>query len=305
VLDGNDDREYDAPMKTTLNADQTGEVIKSLRSQKNISQDQLARILGIPRSSISQIENGGRELSFVEFQKVLTLFEVSFEEFVTYSDSKKKKTSQKNKGINKKIKFDTNKFKQLLLYILQKCGSRPNVGETVLYKLLYFCDFDYFETFEKPLTGMKYKKMQFGPIPDQLLFNPVISEMRQCGMVEKVTRPYVNDTIQTRYLNFTEADLSVFGNDIDKMIKIVDAVIERLSGMSARQIEDHSHRDYPWRAHQLDEEIDYSTVFFRSGEFANRDYDEMWEQSSAKDVLNELGGISDEEHKYYLNLLSK
>ena len=292
-------------MRSNLNSIQTGEVIKKIRTQKNISQDQLAQILGIPRSSVSQIENGGRELSFVEFQKILALFEVSFEEFMAYNEPKKQTVSSKSKGINKKIKFDKEKFKQLILYILQKCGSRPNVGETVLYKLLYFCDFDYFETFEKPLTGMKYKKMQFGPIPEQTLFNPVIGEMRECGMVERVTRPYVNDTIQTRYLNFTEADLSVFGKDIDKMIRIADSVIERLSGMSARQIEDHSHRDYPWQAHEFDEEIDYGNVFFRSGEFANRDYDAMWEQSSASDILEQLGDISDEEHKYYLNLLNK
>lgn len=292
-------------MKSNLNTAQAGEIIKKIRTQKNISQDQLAQALKIPRSSVSQIENGGRELSFVEFQKILALFEVSFEEFMAYNEPEKKSPPRKNKAVNKKIKFDSEKFKQLLLYILQKCGSRPNVGETVLYKLLYFCDFDYFETFEKPLTGMKYKKMQFGPIPDQALFNPVISEMRQCGMVEKVTKPYVNDTIQTRYLNFTEADLSVFGSDIDKMIKIADSVVERLSGMSARQIEDHSHRDYPWQVHEFDEEIDYATVFFRSGEFANRDYDEMWEQSSANDILEQLGEVSDEEHQYYLNLLNK
>ncbi len=292
-------------MRANLNTAQTGEVVKKLRNEKNISQSQLAQVLGIPRSSVSQIENGGRELSFVEFQKILSLFEVSFEEFMTYSEQKKKESVQTNKGINKKIKFDPEKFKQLLLYILQKCGSRPNVGETVLYKLLYFCDFDYFETFEKPLTGMKYKKMQFGPIPDQTLFNPVINEMRQSGMVERVTRPYANDTIQTRYLNFIEADLSVFGKDIDKMMKVADSVIERLSGMSARQIEDHSHRDYPWQAHEFDEEIDYGNVFLRSGEFANRDYDAMGEQSSANDILAQLGDISDEENKYYLNLLNK
>ncbi len=219
------------------------------------------------------------------------------------SESGKKVIPIKVKGLNKKIKFDENRFQQLILYILQKCGSRPNVGETVLYKLLYFCDFDYFELFERPLTGMKYKKMKYGPIPDQALFNPVINVMRQAGVLEKVARPYVRDTIQTRYVNFVEADLSVFGADVEKMIKVVDSVIERLSGMSARQIEDHSHRDYPWIVHDFSEEIDYGTVFFRSGEFANRDYDGMWEQSSANDVLDQLGEVSDEEHRYYLNLL--
>lgn len=292
-------------MQSNLNSKQTGEIIKSIRNKRGISQDQLAQVLGIPRSSVSQIENGGRELSFVEFQKILSLFEMSFEEFVKYNEPKTRQLSKKHKGINGKIQFNPEKFKQLFLYILQKCGSRPNVGETVLYKLLYFCDFDYFETFEKPLTGMKYKKMQFGPIPVQSLFNSVIGEMRENGMIEKITRPYVNDTIQTRYINFVEADLSVFGKDVEMVIKIVDSVTERLSGMSARQIEAHSHRDYPWQVSEFDEEIDYGAVFYRSGEYANRDYDAMWNSSSENDILEQLGDISDEEQDYYLNLLKE
>ncbi len=292
-------------MKSSLDAAQIGKIISVLRKQKNISQGQLAQALNIPRTAISQIENGGRELSFIEFQKVLVIFEISFEEFTTFKKPSKNIASEKGKGVNARIVFDAERFKQLLLYILGKCGGRPNVGETVLYKLLYFCDFDFFELNERSLTGMKYKKMQFGPIPDQTLFNPVIQEMRDSGMIEKVSRPYMNGTIQTRYLNFAEADLAVFCADLDKMRNVADSVIERLSGMSARQIEDHSHRDYPWQAHENGEEIDYSSVFFRSGEFANRDYDAMWQQSAANDVLDQLGEMSDDEQEYYLKLFKK
>jgi transcriptional regulator with XRE-family HTH domain len=176
-------------MGTNLNAAQIGEIISALRKQKGISQEQLAYALDVPRSSVSQIENGARELSFVEFQKVLGIFEMSFEGFVRYGQPSGESEPEKKKGINKKIKFDAEKFKQLLLYILSKCGGRPNVGETVLYKLLYFCDFDYFEIYEKSLTGMKYKKMQFGPVPDQTLFNTVIQEMRIGGIIEKILTP--------------------------------------------------------------------------------------------------------------------
>ena len=30
------------------------------------------------------------------------------------------------------------KFKEVFLYILNKVGAKPNVGKTVLFKLLYF-----------------------------------------------------------------------------------------------------------------------------------------------------------------------
>ena len=35
------------------------------------------------------------------------------------------------------------KFKEVLLYILERVGSKSNVGMGVIYKLLYFIDFDY------------------------------------------------------------------------------------------------------------------------------------------------------------------
>ena len=285
-----------------LDAVHVGKIIKFLRTRKQVSHAKLANALGIPRSSVSQIENGGRELSFIELQKLLSIFEISFEEFVAFSKKNKESQPQKAKTINSRIKFEPEKFKQLLLYILEKCGSKPNVGETVLYKLLYFCDFDYFETYEKALTGMKYKKMQYGPIPDQALFNPVIKEMRENGVIERVSRPYIHDTIQTKYINFVSADLTVFGKDAEKMRKIVDSAIGKLSHMSARQIEDHSHRDYPWQAHEFNEEIDYSSVFYRSGEFANRDYDQEFIENAAVDVAQDLPPLSEEEYKYYMSL---
>jgi hypothetical protein len=57
------------------------------------------------------------------------------------------------------------KFKQVILYILTKVGAKPNFDQTVLYHLLYFIDFDYYELYEEQLMGLKYIKSSSGPIP--------------------------------------------------------------------------------------------------------------------------------------------
>ena len=54
------------------------------------------------------------------------------------------------------------------MYILERCAGKPNVGETVLSKLLYFSDFNYYELYEEHLTGAKYLKLPYGPIPQKL-----------------------------------------------------------------------------------------------------------------------------------------
>lgn len=66
---------------------------------------------------------------------------------------------------NKNIKFNKEKFKTLMHYIIYKCGHKENVGKTVLYKLLYFTDFNYYELHETMITGESYIKWTRGPAP--------------------------------------------------------------------------------------------------------------------------------------------
>ena len=59
------------------------------------------------------------------------------------------------------MKFDKEKFKCLLSYIINRCENKKNVGKTVICKLLYFSDFNYYEKFEtskamKPTSNMKW-----------------------------------------------------------------------------------------------------------------------------------------------------
>lgn len=286
-----------------INSTKLGEVIAKLREEKGVSQEFLATALGIPRPSISQIEKGARDISFAELTMLLEAFQISYEQFIKLLRSTSPEIDKiKKEEKNKKILFHPEKFKQLFVYILQKCGSKANVGETVLYKLLYFCDFDFFEIYEKNLTGMKYKRLQYGPVPDQSLFNPIVNKLKDDGVIEKVTRAYAGGTIQTKYVNFIEADISVFS---PQEIEVVNKVINRLSDMSARQIEDHVHQDYPWKSHEDGEEITYVSVFNRSGEFAQRDYATEFMDVSSQDVIANLPPLTKDEYDYYMALPDK
>lgn len=65
--------------------------------------------------------------------------------------------------------FDKDKFKEVLHYIIHKCGAKNNVGKTVLYKLSYFWDFNFFELYERLLTNESYRKLPRGPAPIHLM----------------------------------------------------------------------------------------------------------------------------------------
>ena len=60
----------------------TGENIKRLRENKNMTQEELAQILGVTSSNISQIESGERGLNITKAQKIAQALGISIDELV-------------------------------------------------------------------------------------------------------------------------------------------------------------------------------------------------------------------------------
>jgi len=149
-----------------------GSRIKRLREELGISQQRLAALLGVSRSTISQIEIGVRKVSADELLKLSEIFNISVEQLlglrkeleITIQEAKKRGKVKPQVRINVPQK-NLEKFKEVLLYILNKVGSKPNIGETVIYKLLYFIDFDFYEKYEEQLIGATYIKNRYGPTP--------------------------------------------------------------------------------------------------------------------------------------------
>jgi len=159
------------------------------------------------------------------------------------------------------------KFKEVLLYILSKVGSKPNIGETVLYKFLYFIDFNFYEKYEEQLIGATYKKNPYGPTPIE--FKKIVERMERKDLI-KIKDKYFQYP-RTKYLPLREPDLSKFkANEI----KLIDEVLEKLSDMNASQISEYSHKDVPWLVHEDGEIISYESVFYRDQEYSVRNYED-------------------------------
>lgn len=252
-----------------------GENIKILRKQHAITQQKLADLLGLSRPTVSQIEIGERKLSADELIKLADIFNISVEYLLGLKKEPKiiiKKTERKEKPkyqvrINVPQK-NIKKFKEVLLYILNKVGSKPNIGETVLYKILYFIDFDFYEKYEEQLIGATYIKNNYGPTPVE--FRKIVEKMIDDGEIIKVESTYF-EYPQTKYLPVRKADLTKFkANEIE----LIDNILYRLSGMNASQISEYSHNDVPWLTTENQGIIEYESVFYRTPSYSVREYDE-------------------------------
>jgi len=254
-----------------------GQRIKKIRVSLGLSQQALAEKLGVSRPSISQIENGERKMSAEEAMKLAEIFNLSVDALldprrepqIVVKESKKVAYQTEAKlqmRINVPQK-NLKKFKEVLLYILNKVGAKPHIGETVIYKLLYFIDFDYYEKYEEQLIGATYQKNRYGPTP--LEFKKIVDQMIAKGEVTEVKDKYFAYP-QRKYLPLRKPDLSIFkGNEIE----VINDVLDRLSDMNARQISDYSHNDVPWLTTEEGKIIDYEAVFYRTPAYSVRDYD--------------------------------
>ncbi|MEI8061598.1 MAG: type II toxin-antitoxin system antitoxin SocA domain-containing protein [Candidatus Berkelbacteria bacterium] len=246
---------------------------KKLLSDKNITQEKLADIFCVSRPTAAKIIAGEKEMTISEVRKLAEVLGVSIEEVLGERETKEiilEKCLSKPQEVVERISIpaeNVEKFKNVLLYITQKIGALPNIGQTVLYKILYFCDFDYYEKFEEQLIGARYIRNHYGPTPVE--FAAVVKEMVNDGQIEEVKTKFFNKE-QTKYIPVTSPDLSVLtGQELNH----IDEEIERLSGKTAKELSDFSHKDVPWIVTPEGKEIPYETVFYRTPETSVRDYD--------------------------------
>lgn len=250
--------------------------MKKLREEGGLSQEAVAKELGMSRPTYIMLEQGKRELTLREASKVARMFDLSVDEIIA---GKRRSVhvslgkTKSPKAVTPEIRIDVpsedkEKFKQVLLYVLNKIGGKPHVGMTVLYKLLYFIDFDYYEKYETQLMGAVYTHNHYGPTP--VAFTAIVKEMEREDTLETVETKYFRHE-QKKYLPHRSPDLSLLSG---QEIAHIDATLARLGNKNANELTALSHRDTPWLATKEGEHIPYEAVFYRSSETSQRDYDD-------------------------------
>ncbi|MFO7711739.1 MAG: DUF4065 domain-containing protein [Dehalococcoidia bacterium] len=251
-----------------------GSRIRDLRIGTGLSQQRLAELVGVSRPAISQMESGGRKVSADELARLADALNVSADSLLNRKREpdvilkERPESGEPQPAIRVNVpQKNLQKFREVLLYILNKVGSKPNIGETVIYKLLYFSDFDFYEKYEEQLMGATYVKNRHGPTPVE--FRKIVERMTTDGEIVRVKSHYFGFP-QTKYLPLRRPDLSKLNAN---EIETIDNVLNRLSDMNASQISEHSHNDVPWLTTGEEEAIEYESVFYRTAPYSMREYE--------------------------------
>lgn len=246
-----------------------GGLIRNLREKCGSTQAEIAAKLGIARATYAALEDG-REPKLGELLNLSELYDISVEDLANGKNPQKDTaddiTFADDSGIvpreiDPEVKPD--KLREVLLYLTNKVGAKANVGETVIYKLLYFIDFDFYEKTGKSITGLTYVKLPYGPAPLPKTFLGVIREMEKNGEIEVATTKYFSHD-QKKYLprrSLCEINLT---NLNAQELEHINWEIDRLSDKSARELSDFSHDDTPWIVAEMQEPLNYQSVFYRT-----------------------------------------
>jgi transcriptional regulator with XRE-family HTH domain len=261
----------------------TTSVIQKLREDAGLTQAEVAMRLGVPRSTYAAIE-GGREPKLKVVKILSELYQISPDEIINGKLSQRREDNKIEKLIeiediependrparDSDPKLNPKKLKDVLLYLTEKIGAKPNVGETVIYKLLYFIDMDYYEKTGYSITGMTYINNHFGPTPAKSEFSTVVQQMQRKKELEIVQTKYFGKD-QKKYLPLINSQLkSLNANELEH----INWEIERLGNKNAAELSELSHYDTPWVVAEANEPIDYTFVYYRGTLTAVTEYED-------------------------------
>lgn len=237
------------------------EIVKDLRKNANVFQEDLANYIWISRLTYINIENWKREFKEEEIKRIADLFEKPMSFFM-----------EEKSEINKNDK--DYKLKQLILYIINKTKDIPTFWKSVLSKILYFCDFNYYEWYNKTITDTKYRKFPYGPVPENI--TETLEEMVRDWYINITENVYHKNVLQ-KISPIKEVDMSLlddldsklrYNEDLPSAIEIIDNVLNKFAYHKASEINKWVCFDKPYiLTEKIWDVINPEFVFRRDEEF--------------------------------------
>ena len=214
--------------------------IRHLREARGLSQAEVAKVLGMSRPSYVALEKGTKELTLSEAQAVVHFFSITIDELL----------SARVPNIPK--------YKQMLLAFLREAEASGKVlKKTKLAKLLYLTDFSWYYAHKESMSGMTYRKLDFGPVPDS--YFALLEEMETKGElnIKQIAREdYHMYEIQEARASKKHA-LDLLSKEELKHIK---AVWKKWKDADTKGIVHFTHNQLPYTKTNSNENIPYECI---------------------------------------------
>ena len=210
--------------------------IKALRMERGLSQSFIGEKLDLSRPSYTAIEQGTRELTLQEAEKLAELFGISIEEFANA------------------LTPHYEKYKQMILaYLRTPLSKDGKIPKTKLAKLLYLADFAWYYNSMQSMSGMQYIHREYGPVPDP--YFRALAELEEEG---KIVIERKGDAM------LVSVSGGAVRQKLDLMKKDELELMKKISGKwkdkRTQEIVDFTHEQLPYKLCAPDEVIPYELI---------------------------------------------
>ena len=211
------------------------EIIKELRTKYNFSQEHVASTIGVSRPTYTAIESGKQKLDIEEAKKLANMYSIGVDELLSGRIS------------------DIEKYKQMILNALETGADRDGkITKTKLAKLVYLADFTWFYNHLVPMSGMSYRRLPQGPVPD--VYFRAIDELIDSGALNMEERG--------RAFMLSMADTgSAPSNQLKPEEKqMLQRIGKAWKGKQTQEIVNFTHEQLPWQICREGEVIPYGLI---------------------------------------------
>jgi DNA-binding XRE family transcriptional regulator len=214
--------------------------IKEFRIKNNLSQEQVAKAIGVSRPTYTAIESGKQKLSAEEAQKLASLLAISVDELLSGNIP------------------NITKYKHMILtYLRMNISKDGKIPKTKLAKLLYLADFAWFYDHMESMSGMHYRKIAYGPVPDA--FFRALDELEQAGKIVVEHKSHEGNDM------FLVGELESNKNEKIKSVsieeqKLMEKIGKKWKDKKTQDIVNFTHNQLPYTLCRTDEIIPYELI---------------------------------------------
>jgi len=146
-------------------------------------------------------------------------------------------------------RFELEKFFEAIKYFCYK----ERVFKTKLMKLLFYADFDHFKEYTVSITGARYARLPYGPVPNQ--FERWLAALTSDDEGIRKEEDWNNDYPGEIFICDIPPDLSIFSSS---ELRVLAAVKEFFQNYSAKRLSDFSHNEKGYQETENAHLIPYS-----------------------------------------------
>lgn len=224
-----------------------GGFIREQREARGLSQQQVADKIGVSRSTYLSVERGTKELSLSEAETLARLFGITVDELL------------QNRVPNEE------KYKEMILAYLRIARESGNaLKKTKLAKLLYFADFAWFYKNLESMSGMNYRRIDFGPVPNE--YFTALEELAREGKVTISCKTHEDGYGMYQIEETRASENAPLSYLNQKELKLMKDIWSKWSDAKTEEIVAFTHNQLPYKLSFDKEVIPYELITQESPE---------------------------------------